>query len=433
MDQKTPRAEGPSTGKPPRDPIASLRAGYMAAVAVIGTLGAVTTWAAVARVETAVQAEGTVVPVGMNRRAQHLEGGVVREMLAREGDVVSAGQPIVRIAPVQAEAELGERRARIGSLSSQIDRLEAEASGTDFDPGNPPSPARRGEAIAFLANQTSLAARRAALEEQARKAEADAASRRAQLGGLREQESAVARSLQMQRRAMAAGGGSQGRMVEVEAQLAAVRAQAAGLPSAIESDETSAREARLRGQSEAAAARAEAAHRLTQVRAERDALVEAVESARDRLERTDVRAPVDGTIQKLNVAAVGEVVPPNSTVAEIVPAFDGLVVEAKIRPEDVRGLRPGLRTLVRLSAYDVSRFGTMEGELVSLAPDVTEDERTGQTHYRVRIRTASSEIGGEPVRVGMQASISVITGERSVLNYLAAPITDWAGRALRDK
>lgn len=431
--QQTPPIP-PVAPPPPRDPIAGLRAGYLAAVAVIGSLAAMTAWSAVARVETAVMADGSVVPVGMNRRAQHLEGGVVRELLAREGDLVEAGATIVRIAPVQAEADVGERRSRIESLRAQADRLAAEAEGgAEFAAGADASAARAAEASAFRANRAALAARRSALEEQARKAEADAASRRAQLAGLRDQEAAVGRSLQMHRQAVSAGGGSPGRLAEVETQMAAVRAQAAGLPDAILSDESSAREARLRGESEAAGARAEAAQRLTQARSELASLSENVEGAKDRLARTEVRAPVRGIIQKLNVAAVGEVVPPNSTVAEIVPVADGLVVEVRVRPEDVRGLRPGLRALVRLSAYDVSRYGTLEGTVVSLAPDITKDERTGQSHYRVRIAASASEVGGEPVRIGMQASVSIITGERSVLDYLASPVTNWAGLALRER
>ena len=420
------------TTSAPRDPIARLRPGYVAAAAIGTALAIGLAWAAFSRVETAAHADGTVIPVGQNRRAQHLEGGVVRELLVREGQVVAAGQPLVRIAPEQASAELGERRAKMAGLAASVARLAAEARGDEtFEPGE--GPAARFEAAAFVATRAALAAKLSALDEQARRAEADARSRRAQLEGLRVQEQALLRAVALQQGALAAGGGSQGRLVEAQAQLAAVRAQMAPLPAAAQSDDAAVREAAARRESEISAQRAEAAAKLAQATSELASLTENAGSAADRLRRTDVVSPVRGTIQKLNVNDVGEVVPPNSTVAEIVPLGDGLVVEARVRPEDLRGLRVGMRSLVRMSAYDASRFCTLEGELVSLSPDATKDERTGQTYYRARIRTAASEIGGEPVKTGMQASVSIVTGERSVLSYLVSPVTDWSSMALRER
>lgn len=422
---------------PRRDPLYNLRAGYIAATAITATIAIVVGWASISKVETSVRADGTVIPIGMNRRAQHLEGGVVIGMLVQEGQQVSAGQVLVRISPAQAGADVGERKAHAETLAAQAMRLTAESEGAASFPSPPvgalTTEAMRIEAAAFQASKAALAGRVMALDEQAKRADADGRAKRAQLTGLRDQEAAVFRSVQMQRNALAGGGGSQGRLAEVEAQVAAVRAQIAPIPDSIMADAAAASEVRARRDAEVSAARAEAAQKLSTVLGELASSQQNTTSFQDRLRRTDVLSPIGGIIQKLSVNSVGEVVPPNSTVAEIVPLEEGLVIEARIRPEDMRGLHPGLRALVRLSAYDVSRFGTLTGEVVAMAPDITRDERTGQNYYRVRIRTDTSEIGGEPVRIGMQASISVITGERTIMHYLTSPLVEWTQAALRER
>lgn len=422
---------------PRRDPLYNLRAGYIAATAITATIAIVVGWASISKVETSVRADGTVIPIGLNRRAQHLEGGVVIGMLVHEGQQVSAGQVLVRISPAQAGADVGERKAHAETLTAQAMRLTAESEGVASFPSPPAgavtTEAMRIEAAAFQASKAALAGRVMALDEQAKRADADGRAKRAQLTGLRDQEAAVFRSVQMQRNALAGGGGSQGRLAEVEAQVAAVRAQIAPIPDSILADAAAASEVRARRDAEVSAARAEAAQKLSTVLGELASSQQNTTSFQDRLRRTDVISPIGGIIQKLSVNSVGEVVPPNSTVAEIVPLEEGLVIEARVRPEDMRGLHPGLPALVRLSAYDVSRFGTLTGEVVAMAPDITRDERTGQNYYRVRIRTDTSEIGGEPVRIGMQASISVITGERTIMHYLTSPLVEWTQAALRER
>lgn len=432
--QSLPMVIKQPTALVPYDPIRDIRFGQRAGLAMLFAFAAIICWASVYSVEMAVRADGTIIPIGQNRRAQHLEGGVVREMLVREGDTVVAGQILVQISPEQAGADLRERQAKMAGLRATITRLAAEMKGAErLDVSPEASDAERTEAAAFVAARASLLSRVAATQEQARRSEADARAKRAQLAGLKVQEAAVGRTVQMQRSALAQGGGSAGRLAEAEAQIAGVHAQAAPLPDAIQADEAAAREAQSRADAEIQTARAEAAQKLAQASSELASLVQNAGSAEDRLRRTEVRSPVRGVIQKLYVNDIGEVVPPNSTVADVVPVSDGLVVEARVRPEDMRGLKPGLRALVRITAYDEARYGVLYGEVVSLSPDAAKDERTGATYYKVRVRTDQSEIGGEPVRIGMQTSISIITGERTILQYLTFPVTAWAKSALRER
>ena len=416
-----------------RDPLGNLASGYIAVTAIGITLGLLTYWASVAIVETSVRADGNVIPIGLNRRAQYLEGGIVKELLAKEGDHVKTGQILIKIAPEQINSDRGERDEKIMGLQAQIVRLSAEAKGLDEFPEPANNPYLKNEKIAFIAARNSLKNRVKALEEQEKRAILDANSKKAQLEGLSLQELAVQRSVNLQKEAFKNGGGSQGRLVEFEAQLAGVHAQMAPIPDAILADEAGASEARARKEAEIGAWMSESAQKLGSTQAELSSLIENNKMYEDRLKRTDVLSPVDGIIQKIYVNNVGEVVPPDSTVADIVPIEDGLVVEAHIKPEDIRGIHTGMRALIRLSAYDVSRYGTLEGSVITTSPDITKEERTGQTYYRVRIKTDKSEIGGEPIKIGMSANVNIITGERTILNYLTSPITDWSKTALRER
>ncbi len=422
---------------PLSDPISRTRPLTAAFVLSSLVVGLLVGWAAVAEVEVAVRAEGSVVSSGNNRRAQHLEGGVVMELPIREGDRVEAGQVIAVITPVVADAEIGERRARIESLEAAVARLRAEAGGEP--PAWPAGEGRRRadvverENLLYESNAALLRGRLISLEEGAARAEAEARSKRAQLEGLRRQEEAVARSLAMQSRALREGAGMAGRMAEVETQLAAVRASMAGLPESAMADEAAAREFRARAAAERAAARQEAAARLSQSWTELEALREVVRAAEDRRRRSEVRAPVAGLVQRMHVFAPGEVVPPNSTVAEVVPEGEGLVFELRVRPDQVRGLSPGMPVLVRVSAYDVSRYGSMDGAVTWVSPDAHRDDRTGASHFRVRVRTDTESVRGEPIRVGMQGEASIITGRRKVLGYFFSPIYAWAQVALSER
>lgn len=420
-----------------RDPLKGLGYGYLTALCCVGMLTGIVTWSALSEVEIAVRGEGSVVPFGSNRRAQHLEGGVVTQLMVREGDVVVMGQVLAIVAPESAGAEAGERRSRIEGLRAMLERLSSEAEGRPPVFRQPSSEreaaAIRQETVIHSANRTLLDSRIAALAEGAARNEADARAKAAQLEGLRVQEAALGRSVAMHQQAIRGGAGLPGRLSEAEAQLAAVRASMAGLPSAIESDKAAARESLARAVSERALSLQDAAGRTYQVRAELESLLETVRSSEERLRRTEVIAPIAGVVQKMNVFAVGEVVPPNSTVAEIVPTGEGLIVEARVPPDKVRGLRAGLPAIVRISAYDVSRFGSLDGNVVSVSPDAIRDERTGQSHYRVRIRTEAAEVRGEPIVAGMQTDVSIITGSRTVLNYFTSPIVTFSQVALRER
>jgi adhesin transport system membrane fusion protein len=414
-----------------------LKPTYVASLLLLLCTSILVAWSVFAEIEIAARGEGQVIAAGNNRRAQHLEGGVVQALMVREGDRVEEGQVIAIIVPEAAEAEAGERRSRIEMLSAQIARLRAEA--TLEEPVWPHVTTQRAleaierEKIAWNANRESLQRRVEALEESAARADAESRAKRGQIEGLMVQEEAIRRSLAMHNRAIREGAGMLGRVVEVETQLAAVRAQLLALPESVRADERAAAEARARGRAETAQFRSEAARQLSLASGEMEALMENVRIAEDRRRRALVRSPITGTIHKLHVFAPGEVVPPHSTVADIVPGEEGLLFETRIGPDRIRGIRNGLPALVRLSAMDVSKYGSLEGRVVDISPDTARDERTGAVYYRVRIRTERHELGGESLRPGMQGEASIITGQRTVFRYFLNPLIQWSQVALTEK
>ena len=394
-------------------------------------------WASLTEIEISVRGEGFVTAPGSNRRAQHLEGGVVTALYVHEGQKVHAGEVMVSVSPDIAGSEIGERRAKIEALQASVIRMKAEVEGGV--PVFPPSTSitqeetfRHEEAL-FTANKMLLESKINALSRTAARSDAEARSKEAQLEGFHIQETVIVRNVNMHSAAIRGGAGLPGRLVEVETQLAAIRASILALPDSIEADRMAAEEARARINSEKAAAVQEAAAKLLQNMAEMQSLSQAVKSWEDRLRRVDVVSPIEGTVHKLNVFSIGEIVAPNATVAEIVPSDEGLVIEARIKPDQVRGIRPGLPALVRVSAYDVSRFGSLNGIVTDMSPDSAKDERTGQPYYKIKIKTEKSDIRGEPVIIGMQTDVSIITGKRTVLNYFTSPISGWTGSALREK
>jgi adhesin transport system membrane fusion protein len=182
--------------------------------------------------------------------------------------------------------------------------------------------------------------------------------------------------------------------------------------------------------------RSEALNQLSNVRVELSSLSQTVKGSEDRVSRTTIKAPVSGIVKTVHVATPGQVIQPGHNLVEIVPMHDTLVVEAEIQPKDIAFLRPGQKALVKLTAYDFSLYGGLEGEVEHIGADSITNDR-GDTYYLIRVRTGKStlERNGEvlPIIPGMVANIDVLTGSKSVLSYLTKPLTRMRQTALRER
>lgn len=182
--------------------------------------------------------------------------------------------------------------------------------------------------------------------------------------------------------------------------------------------------------------RADAQEELTNVRSKLDQLREASVSLEDKVSRTQVRSPVKGIVKQIQINTVGGVIKPGMNLMEIVPIEDSLLIEAKVRPENIGFIKPDLPAVVKLSAYDFAIFGGLEGTVENISADTILDEE-GNSFYLVRVRTDKNFLGSDdaplPIIPGMQASVDIITGKKTLLDYLLKPILKAKQNALRER
>lgn len=349
------------------------------------------TWAFMARVEQITKAEGKVVSDGREQVIASLEGGILRNMLVREGMMVEKGQDLLQIDPTRAEAQQNEGEAKRLALTGTLARLLAESTGK---PLIFPKEVRAVPQIVHDETE-SYDARRMALEEA--------------VGVTR-------RSLALLRRELA--------MAE--------RMSAKGLMSEVEvmRSQRQVNDLTLQIQERINRFRQDASAELVKVRTELAQLEEQMVVKQDMLTRTTLKSPVKGLVKNIRIATVGGVVPAGAAIMEILPIGPRVLIEARIKPADIGFVRVGLPVTVKLSAYDYFIYGGLKGTIDYISPDALgDDAKTGAhdaTYYRALIRSDVSTLhqGSKPLAVmpGMTATVEVQTGERTVAQYLLMPL-----------
>ncbi len=371
-------------------------------------------WAHFAVLEEVTRGNGRVVPSRLIQFVQSLEGGIVNEILVQEGEVVQQGQPLMRISDIKFASELGEVRERRIALAARVARLEAEAQGkttvtfpTDLLPET-------------IARELSV------FESRARRLAQDIDVLRQQEIRLTETLGILTREVNLTRNLYKQKVVPEIEMLRLERQLSEMRGQLAETKSKIEHT--------------TAAFRSQSEEDLAKSRADLAVLEETIKSAQDRVHRTELRAPVYGIVNRINVTTVGSVVQSAANVMEIVPLDDTLLVEGRIRPQDIGFIRPNQEAVVKLTAYDPSIYGSLKGKVERIGADAIVDERAqekGETFYRVMIRTDKNYLGSPekqlPIIPGMVTTVEILTGEKSVLDYLLKPARMLRESALRER
>ena len=412
------RRRGPeSRGAAAADRLRPRGLGHVLLAAVALFLVAFLAWARWATLDEVTRGDARVIPSRQIQVVQNLEGGIVAAILVREGEVVDEGQVVMRIDNVRAASDYREKRARYLALLAAAARLRAEV-----DEAAPRfAPEVLAEAPALAENELALFRSRQA--QARRRARASCAGRRSSASrswpSSRPGCGQLERSLPLAAEELAADAergrrGAQGRPAAAAApgQRPAGRARAGPARRAARPDRRCARRrSGSRARSRPSAPRRSAT--LNAHEAELAGLREVVLAGEDRVRRTEVRSPVHGTIKKLKVNTIGGVVQPGADLVEIVPLEDTLLVEAQVRPADIAFLAPGLPAMVKITAYDFSIYGGLDGEVEDISADSIANER-GESFYRVRVRTDRNHLGAEaePLRIipGMTAQVDVLTG-----------------------
>ncbi len=417
------------------------RLGWIVSTLVVVFLGGFVLWASQATLEEVTRGDGRVIPSQRVQVIQNLEGGIVSEILVRDGQIVERDAVLVRIANTAAEADLQGSRAQSATLRAAIARLEAETNGRT----TPSFPAD------LLAEAPGLAeSERHLLRTRAQQVDAQLAvirdqidQRRNEIGELEGRIVSLERARVLAESELAiiaplvrSGSGARIELVRIQQRINDVQGQLTASELALPRAHSALGEAQKRLEERSATFRSEANGELNLKRGQLSALNEKIQADQDRVTRTEVRSPVRGTLKELKVSTVGGVIRPGQDILEIVPLEDSLLVEAQIRPADIAFIRPGQPAIVKVSAYDFAIYGGLKAELEQISADTIQDER-GERWFRVRLRTEKAYLGTDakklPIIPGMTAGVEILTGRKTVLDYLLKPILKARDRALRER
>jgi len=405
-----------------QQPLRARKLLYGLAIVVI----ALVAWSAFAKIDEVTRGQGKVIPSRQVQVIQSQDGGVVTELLVREGDVVKKGQLLVRLDQTRSESSFRENRAEFQALSVRAARLRAVLEKTEFNP----DPALAEAVPRIVAQEMALfVSSQAELELEKQIAEQQLEQRQQELVEVTAREAQMARSLQLAQRELnftkpmtASGAVSEVELLRLERevnQLSGERKQAAAQIKRIES---AIREAQRKISEVELEFLNAVSEELTDTITRINGLREAGTGLSDRVKQTEVRSPVHGTVKQLYFNTIGGVVLPGKEIIEVVPLDDTLLLEVKIRPKDIAFLIPGQKALVKFTAYDFVVYGGMDGVVEHIGADTIMDEE-GNPFYEVLVRTNESSLAEDkPIIPGMTVETDILTGKKSILAYLMKPV-----------
>ncbi len=397
-------------------------------------------WANWAELDVLVRGEGKVIPSSKLQVVQSLEGGIVRDILVKAGDKVTKGQVLLRLDATQFASIFGENQVKREALRARIARLKAEAEGAALKlqvPEGQVDIARiyRNEIDLYHKRQQQLKTQQAILRAQIRQKELSLKDARAQLKELQSSYRLIQKEIRINEPLVRRGYASEVDLLKLRREASKMRSDIESLKNSIPQLQSEIEEARAKLKASEQEFRNKAHEQLNDALAELAALEQTQAALKDRVQRTELRSPVNGIVKRVLVTTVGGVVKPGDPVVEIVPEDDALIIEARIKPKDVGFLRKGLRAKVKFTAYDFSIYGGLEGIVDNISADTITDEE-GNSFYLVRIRTDRSYLGSEahplPLLPGMIATVDIIIGKQTVMHYLIKPIIKAKEHALRE-
>jgi len=397
-------------------------------------------WASWATLEEVTRGEGRVIPSRQTQIVQNLEGGIVEKIFVREGEVVEEDQILMRIENSRSVSDYREKRARYLALRAKSARLRAEINETAIDfPEevlNEASEMAENELELFNRRQAELDDELDVLEQQAEQREQELVEQRSKLNQLQTSYELAREELEITEPLAKKRVVARSDYLKLRREVNDLKGGLEQTRQAIPRIESALREAHQRIEGAYSRFRSEAQREFNQTQSELAGLREVVAAGQDRVSRTEVRSPVHGTVQTVHFNTIGGVIQPGEDLIEIVPLEDTLLIEAHVRPADIAFLRPGLPAKIKVTAYDFSIYGGLDGEIEQISADTVTNDRD-ESFYKVRVRTEDTIRGrdGEPLPIipGMTAEVDVITGEKTVLDYLLKPIMRAQEVAMRER
>jgi len=439
MSGETKLAAAPARGMGIRNTVLF---GLLVAAAFLGGFGA---WAALAPLDSAAIAPGVVLVEGKRKTIQHLEGGIVGTILVEEGTEVVQGQHLIWLDETQARARLEVLRAQMTAATALATRLVAERDDAltiafpDALTGSDEDGARQavtGQQRIFEVRRRSLENQSAVLKKRIAQLEEEIVGLKTEIRAQDRQLALIAEETEAVEKLVADGLARKPRLLKLQREHADILGARGKSLAAVARAGQSIGETELRIEELTTARVREVVEELRETQTEIADLRERLAAARDVLRRSIVKAPVDGTVVNLQVFTSGGVIGPGDPIMDIVPGTPELMVEAKVNPNDIDSVEVGLPAEIRFPAFSQRAAPVFEGTVATVSADRLDDERTGEPYYLATVRLdrdQPSEADDYEVQVGMSAEVMIVTGERTMVQYLVAPIRDSLARSMTEQ
>lgn len=401
-------------------------------------------FASFAELEEVTRGDGRVIPSQKTQIIQSAEPGVILELFIRPGQRISKGEMLARLDKTPTSATLGEVEAKIRALGAQVARLQMETEGKHDTPYTCPEQIKerapavcRNEAELFRARVDNLKSKVKVYNEKAEQKRREAAEADSNVTRAREAVTLAKRELGMVQPLVAKKVISDIDLIKAQRAVSDADGQLRVALELKAKAEAGVREAELQIEEQNLIFRQTAMTEMTEKRAELSVVEETTKGAAERLRRTDIRSPVDGVVNELYYNTVGAFVNPGDKILSIVPVDDTLLVEARVKPSDIAFVHQKQRSVVKITAYDYSIFGGLEGLVETVAADTVLDQNLKEPFYTVIVRTQDTRLksknGEHSIMPGMVCTVDIITGSKTILHYILKPINRARESALRER
>ncbi len=398
-------------------------------------------WANFAKLDEVAVVPGEVIPLGNSKVIQHLEGGIIEELFIKEGDVVRAGQTLLQLDLGSGGANIQELQARHDSELLTRARLEAEANGADA-PVFPPEIMVRApeqanaQRLAFNARKRQLSAGLAILGELVKQRKLEVQEMEARLRAVKNNLALTRERFKISEDLLKDGLTSRVDHLQLGAEVENLQGELQTIQASIPRARAAVSEAEQRVSEDEVRFRREAQDELNKTEQSISRIRELLNRAEEQGVRAEIKSPIDGIIINLAFTAVGNVVKPGEPIMELVPTGENMVVEGRMRPTDRGYVAEGQRALVKISTYDFARYGGLEGVVTLVAADTSTDEN-GMPYFRVVVQPEKTYLGETrgvlPIMPGMEATVDIHTGQKTVMDYLIKPVLKLKEEAFRER
>ncbi|ANM30631.1 hypothetical protein ABI59_15205 [Acidobacteria bacterium Mor1] len=426
---------------PSQPPIRGLLLAAVAVLVIFG--GALAAWSLLAPLQSGAVASGRVNVADQRKTLQHLEGGIIRELLVREGQTVAAGDVILRLEGTRARAALELQEGQLDQWLARHARLIAQRDGStvvDF-PSRLRERSTDAEVATLMADENSvlaaarrtLSGRRDLLEQDIRRTEQEIRSLQARLDADRLQLELAQQERERLSELAGAGIAAPAQLKPAESEVARITGSIGRGEALIARAHQSIAKSRLEMEDLDNTARSQAVQEITEAQGRIDETRERIVALADQVRRTELRAPVSGTVVGLRFHTAGGVLRPGEPVLDLVPRDETLVIDARVRPTDIDLVQPGLPAQVRLTALPHRTTPLLDGVVTRVSADVLHDEASGAAYFLAQVRVEDPQAWVEDkLYPGMPADVLILAGEQTAFSYLTAPLRDSFQRAFRE-